>query len=470
MLIKNARIGAESVDLRIGPTVRAIAPQLEPTPDESVLDARGGELLPGLHDHHMHLFAAAAAHESVDCNVGAGTRSQCRELLAARLQQASGGDWIRGVDYQEQQVGELDRWRLDELCPSRPVRIQHRSGKVWVCNSLALQELGFKDSDRIDGLETDGRGALTGRIVRNDSLLAERMRRAKAHKPPDIAAYSRLLASHGIVGITDTSASNRLATLADFQRLSANGDLLQQVTLMGGDDLDSGYLKILLDEDGLPDLAELVRRINRTRHKGRNVAFHCVTHLELVFALAALAEAVPCEQGFDRIEHGAVVDDEMARRLADLGLPVITQPGFLFSKGDQYLADLTGAELGNLYRFAGLQRHGVCVAASSDAPYGPVNPWQIIASAATRRTRSGAMLGEDEQVTAEEALRGYLTPSNRLNRNVSFAQTRGIKVGMPADLCILRGEWSERRGEAGEIEVRATLIGGSVVFDSEQDR
>lgn len=80
------------------------------------------------------------------------------------------------------------------------------------------------------------------------------------------------------------------------------------------------------------------------------------------------------------------------------------------------------------------------------------------------------MLGEDEQVTAEEALRGYLTPSNRLNQSVSFAQTRGIKVGMPADLCILRGEWSERRGEAGEIEVRATLIGGSVVFDSEQDR
>jgi predicted amidohydrolase YtcJ len=470
MLIKNARIGAQSVDLRIGHTVQAIARQLEATPDETVLDARGGELLPGLRDHHMHLFAAAAAHESVDCNVGAGTLSQCRELLAARLHQASGSDWIRGVDYQEQQVGELDRWRLDELCPSRPVRIQHRSGKVWVCNSLALQELGFKDGDGIEGLETDGGGALTGRIVRNDSLLAERMRRAKANRPPDIAAYSRLLASYGIVGITDTSASNSQATVEDFRRLSASGNLLQQVSLMGGDDLDSGYLKILLDEDSLPDLADLIRRINLARHRGRNVAFHCVTHVELVFALAALAEAVPREQGFDRIEHGGVVDDEIARRLADLGLPVITQPGFLFSKGDQYLTDLTGSELGNLYRFAGLQRLGVCVVASSDAPYGPVNPWQVIASAATRRTRGGEMLGGDEQVTAEEALRGYLTPSNGLNQNVSFAQARVIKVGMPADLCILRGAWSPRRGAAGGLEVRATLIGGSVVFDSGQDR
>ena len=468
MLIKNARIDDHWVDLRIDLTVQAIGPQLETMPDETMLDARGGELLPGLYDHHMHLFAAAAAHESVDCNVGAGTLSECQDLLATRLQQASGGDWIRGVDYQEQQVGELDRWRLDELCSTRPVRIQHRSGKVWVCNSLALQELGFKDGDRIDGLEVDRRGALTGRIVRNDSLLAERMRRAKANKPPDIAAYSRLLASYGIVGITDTSASNTLDTRADFQSLSASGDLLQRTVLMGGDNFDGGYLKILLDEDSLPDLAGLVRRINCARDKGRNVAFHCVTHLELVFALAVLAEALPCEQGFDRIEHGAVVDDEMARRLADLGLPVITQPGFLFSKGDQYFADLTGAELGNLYRFAGLLRQGVCVVASSDAPYGPVDPWRVIATATTRRTRSGAMLGGDERVTAEEALRGYLTPGNRLNENLSFAQARAIKVGMPADLCILQSEWSQRRAEAGTLDVRATLIGGSAVFDSAQ--
>ena len=86
----------------------------------------------------------------------------------------------------------------------------------------------------------------------------------------------------------------------------------------------------------------------------------------------------------------------------------------------------------------------------------------------TRRTRSGAILGGDERVTAEEALRGYLTPGNRLNENLSFAQARAIKVGMPADFCILRSEWSRRRAEAGMLGVRATLIGGSVVFDSAQ--
>ena len=115
-----------------------------------------------------------------------------------------------------------------------------------------------------------------------------------------------------------------------------------------------------------------------------------------------------------------------------------------------------------------MQRLGVCVVASSDAPYGPVNPWQVISSAATRRTRLGAMVGEHEQITAEQALTGYLTPSVRLNQRSSFAQARKVKVGMPADLCVLQGEWSEQRGEAGELDVRATLIGGSVVFDRAQ--
>src|SRR3546814_4228977 len=36
-------------------------------PEESSIDARGGALLPGLHDHHIHLFALAAALESIAC-------------------------------------------------------------------------------------------------------------------------------------------------------------------------------------------------------------------------------------------------------------------------------------------------------------------------------------------------------------------------------------------------------------------
>ena len=58
MLIKNAWLNGGSVDLRVDEAIQEIAPRLSPAPGESVLDARGGEVLPGLHDHHIHVFAA----------------------------------------------------------------------------------------------------------------------------------------------------------------------------------------------------------------------------------------------------------------------------------------------------------------------------------------------------------------------------------------------------------------------------
>ena len=139
VLIKNAWLNGCAVDLRVGEVIQQIAPQLTPVIfGETVLNARGGELLPGLHDHHIHVFAAAAAYGSLDCDVGSGAVGDCRDRLAQRLRGAAGSGWIRGVSYHEQQLGELDRWALDELCSDRPLRIQHRSGKLWVCNSLGL--------------------------------------------------------------------------------------------------------------------------------------------------------------------------------------------------------------------------------------------------------------------------------------------------------------------------------------------
>ncbi len=468
MLIKQARVNAQRLDVRVGTVVEAIATDLAPLPDETVLWADGGELFPGLHDHHIHLFAAAAALASLDCDVGPADPETGRQRLSARLSNHPGDGWIRGVNYHEQQLGELDRHGLDELCPHRPLRVQHRSGKLWVCNTMALQELGLDGSSPADGVEVDAVGGLTGRIVRNDKLMAQRLQAAGAVESPDLLGLSRSLASMGIVSVTDTSAHNDAASAQDFQRLCQQGTLLQRVQVMGADDLETGYLKVLLDEDRLPPLDELVRRITVARGKGRNVAFHCVTHLELVFALAALELAPLPERGFDRIEHGAEVTDELALRLGDLGLPVITQPGFLLTKGDQYLQDLPAPRQRRLYRFAGLLERGVCVIASSDAPYGPLNPWQVIASAANRQTRSGQMVTPEERVEPEIALSGYLKPSDALTQTQSFARLTTIDVGMNGDLCLLSGQWQDKREGPEGITIRATWVGGSLVYDSQQ--
>jgi predicted amidohydrolase YtcJ len=466
VLIRQATVNGTVADVRVGEVVEAIAGELVPLPGEQVLEAEGGELLPGLHDHHMHLYASAAAYSSLDCHVGAVRPDLGRQRLAQRIAGYPGLGWIRGINYHEQQLGELDRWMLDDLCSHRPLRIQHRSGKVWVCNTLALSELGFDRGGNEDGVEIDAQGRLTGRIVRNDPLMAQRLQQIGESADPDIGFLSRELTRFGIVGVTDTSASNTSASADSFNNLRQQGTLLQRVEVMGSDDLDVGYLKILLDEDRLPSLDRLVERINRARAKGRNVAFHCVTHLELVFALAALDDAESPTQGFDRVEHGAMVNDDMAQRLAQMAIPVITQPGFLYAKGDQYLQDLSAAEQDDLYRYRGLLDRGVSVVASSDGPYGPINPWQVVSSAVNRATRSGVLVTPWEQVEPEEALGGYLTPSTELNMRRSFQELKTITLGREADLCLLKGKWSELRHNPEKVTVRATLIGGSVVYES----
>jgi len=62
MLIQHAvTLEGAAVDLRVDASIDEVADSLTPRSAEDVLDAAGGTVLPGLHDHHVHLFSAAAA-------------------------------------------------------------------------------------------------------------------------------------------------------------------------------------------------------------------------------------------------------------------------------------------------------------------------------------------------------------------------------------------------------------------------
>ena len=62
MLIQRAEVDGRVIDLRIqGGRVREMGSRLSVRSGERVLDARAWALVPGLHDHHIHLLALAAA-------------------------------------------------------------------------------------------------------------------------------------------------------------------------------------------------------------------------------------------------------------------------------------------------------------------------------------------------------------------------------------------------------------------------
>ena len=69
MLIAGAEIdGVACLDLRLeAGRITELGRGLVRNGSEPMLDAAGGALLPGLHDHHLHLLALAAAASSLRC-------------------------------------------------------------------------------------------------------------------------------------------------------------------------------------------------------------------------------------------------------------------------------------------------------------------------------------------------------------------------------------------------------------------
>jgi predicted amidohydrolase YtcJ len=183
-----------------------------------------------------------------------------------------------------------------------------------------------------------------------------------------------------------------------------------------------------------------------------------VTREALVLLLAALDGAGP--RPGDRIEHAALVPPELVPELARLGVRVVTQPGFLADRGDDFLRDVPPADHPDLYRCATLLRAGVPVALSSDAPFGPLDPWAVIAAAAARRTASGQVAGPGERVAFARALDAYLAPPGDPG-----GPPRRVSPGLPADLVVLRGPLAQ--AARFPDPVRAVLVSGTITIEKE---
>ena len=456
MLIRNAEVwGIGLADVRIESGV--IAEINRDCPYLSGFDAQGGALLPGLHDHHIHLAGLAARSASVWCGP---PEVETSEALAALLFAQPGQGWLRAIGYHESVMGLPDAAALDRLVPGRPLRLQHRSGRMWLLNSPALAALLARATPP-PGLERDARG-FTGRLFDEDQWL----RGALASSPPDFTAVSAELACYGVTGITDMSPRNDAAIATHFAAQQNCGKLQQNCWLAGELSLAAapsgpwqlGPAKLHLHEAALPAFDDAAAMIAAAHEQGRPVAVHCVSEVELVFTLALLAEAGTMPG--DRIEHASVASPELADRIAALGLAVCVQPQFVHERGDQYLRDVEPRHRGDLYRLASLQSRGIALAGGSDAPFASADPWAAMAAAVSRRTRAGQSIGAEEALSPEQAVELYIKEPGDLTR------LRRIAIGEPADLCLLSCSWAEARTRLSSSLVRATFIAGRLVHDS----
>jgi predicted amidohydrolase YtcJ len=463
VLIRDAELdfGARRADVRLaGGVVAEIAPRLQRHAGEEGLDAQGRALMPSLCDHHIHLQATAAAAASVDCRPAA-CADEAALVQALRAAEAGlpAGKWLRGVGFDEASLAgsgqAADRSWLDGVLPDRPVRLQHRSGRMWLLNSAALRALGVDPEHAEAPLETENARA-TGRLYDADAWLRAR----RGSQRPDLSGLSRSLWSMGVTALTDCSHANDADDWQAFAAAQAEGALLQDLRVMGSAALDAvpaeantdasrprltrGERKFHLHDNALPDIDALSAAMRAAHAAGRGVAVHCVSRVDLPFALAALRAAGP--RPGDRIEHASVAPPEAVAELAALGVIVVTQPALVAERGDRYLTEVDAEDQSYLYRLAGLRAAGIGLALSSDAPYGNVDPWAAMAAAVSRRTRAGVILGSGEALTPEAAYAGFAGPPDDPAR-----AWRPLATGAPADLILLDRSWAAARAALASV-------------------
>lgn len=463
LMLKRVEVRGSSVDVEIRDgLIHRIGPNLSTPADSQVIDGRDGALIPGLHDHHIHLGALAAAMDSLGVGPPAVTSSsELVEVLRRRDRALEHGRWLRATGYHESVAGDLDRESLDRIIGDRPVRVQHRSGVRWTLNSSALQAIGA-DGSAHPGIQRDSSGRPTGQLDRADDWLREVV---DGSAFPDLTAVGRTLADRGVTGVTDCTpyrTPDGPAAIADAVRL---GQLRQRVIVTGHADLleapsidgvELGPVKIIVDEADLPEFDHLTDTITRCHSAGRPVAVHLVTAASTVFALEAWRSAGSLPG--DRIEHGSVITTPVAELIAQLGLTVVTQPGFIAERGDQYLGDVDPGDIGNLYRCASLQRLGIAVMGSTDAPYTDADPWSGIRAAIDRRTPNGAVIGKAESLSGSGALGLFTCDPLRPG-----AEQVELAAGSPADLCLLHLPLRDAVRDPRVENVRATLRRGVLI-------
>lgn len=501
--------------------VRAMAP-----PDARQIDVDGRTILPGFIDPHNHLAFTGAELAAVDVRYpGVASIADLVERIAEVAERTPDGTWIRAVGVNPEQFpdGRLPtRWDLDEATRVHPVLVQHMSGHHALANSLALELRGVDDNvpDPAGGrLVRDDRGGVTGYCLDAAQALVVPIDVDIGHHGPgfhddapldeivgDIDRASRAYLAAGITSIVDAQVTRR--ELDAYRAARERGVLGVRVTAMpissqlddylaiglagpfGDEMLAIGPMKFYSDgaltggtaafstpygphaefsgslywpsEDAFRDA------ISRAHAAGWQIGVHAQGDRAIdrvLDAYEAALEAHPREDHRHRIEHCGGPRPDQLERMARLGVWAVGQPRYFWDAGDAWLASLDDARVHRLQPYREMADAGVRFALSSDAPVASYRTLDTLGSAVTRATVGGAVIGGDQALNVDEALRACTHDAAACY----FADDRlgTLEVGKLADVVVLDGDpFTARPERLGEIAVELTLLGGEIAYEA----
>ena len=445
---------------------------------DDVVDLYGATVVPGFIDNHCHLMAMATWSASVECGPAyVGSIDQ----LISRLWGAEprgNSDWIFGVGYDDLLMAERRHPTavdLDRVTTTRPILLTHSSGHAHVMNTRGMALLGITASSEeprggaIDRVAETGEPS--GLLLEMGEYIASQLpRRTNSEQVAAVESSLHKLASVGVTTSTDAGHRNDVASLGTMAVAGRRSGVprLQAMLRPGikrdlpGEDQTplATYTKVMLTglggtmSLGLDQLRELATAEHAIGSPG--IAIHAV-ETDVVNLAARLANMLSDDlpSFIVRIEHASKAPADTLSAVKHSGATIVTQPGFIWSRGDRYVA--TGSSIDELYPLRDWLSSQVPLAYGSDAPYGPISPVTAIQAAATRRSSSGQLVGGTQAIDAAEAL-------SMVTRSGDGRQ-RTLRPGESADFVVLSGNpITIESDRIGEIQVIATYVAGRKIW------
>jgi len=481
-------------------------------PATRIIDLKGHSVIPGLMDNHLH---GAGGGPGVDLS-RARSLDDVYAAIAVRVKQSTPDDIIlSNSDWHEAQLKEQRlplRDDLDKVAPRNPV-VLVRGGHEYILNSAALARWNITTAI----LQPEG-----GRITRyaDGRLNGELVDTAKAlvRLPPaaprtleqqlaDRVADYKKLNEAGLTSIRHPGISiadyRMLQEMQKRQQLTIRINALlrplpgpgiaETITSSGikpgeGDAwLRIGGVKLAVDggfEGGLmrqpyekpwdengtfrglqtletERFFALVRDLNRLDWR---VATHAVGDAAIDLVLNAYEKANAERSIVNRrwsIEHAFIGRPDHLPRMKALGAAISAQ-NHLYLAGPSLVQYWGTTRAGittpaKMYLDAGLQ-----VSSGTDAPVVPYPPLWTIYHFVTRDTITGGVLGADQRVSRQQALR--MATINNAWLNMEERTKGSIEPDKLADLVILNEDpLTCPEPRLRDAKVLATIVGGKVV-------
>jgi predicted amidohydrolase YtcJ len=485
----------------------------------TVVDLAGRAVVPGFVESHNHpTFFGMALAAPVDA--GSPPNDGIADIVE-RVRQAvvdhGSGEWIRGFRYDDTLLSDNrhpTRGDLDPVSPDNPVILTHVTGHFCVVNSAALRAIGItpQTPDPPGGaIARDDRDQPSGLLIETAAFLANS---AMPSQGPDHMAEALLLAdeeylAHGVTSVHDTGIglvggqgeldAYRLVTRKGKLRTRIHGYLFH--TLLEG--LEEGQpeppdptastdlfsmtgVKIVADgsiqgrtgclaegytcdptEHGMmlvePD--DLAQRIAALDAAGWQVAVHGNGDAAIEAIIDGYANlGAPTGTGRrHRIEHCQTVREDQLDRMAEHDILASFFIKHVYYWGDRHRDVFLGPERARrISPLASARSRGIHFGLHSDTPVTPVPPLEGIWCAVARRTSAGDVLGPEQAIDVEAALRGYTVDAAYLAGEEDMKGS--LEVGKLADLAVLSEDPTAVEPERiRSLTVDGTVVGGTVV-------